>query len=357
MIYHLLNRLKDFSELRIIALSLNRGILTNKLQEAGIETYVIQESNHFIPNICLRAITLLKGKRIDIIHSHRYKENLLALLLGKALRVRNLISTLHGLPEPALGNANGAIVTGLKARLNYFIMRNTFSSIAAVSEGMRNVLVRDYDFPKGKVVVVYNGIEVPRGIQLHNRESIQFPNRHFHIGTIGRMVSVKGYDLFLEVAGEMIRQTTKVRFSILGEGPLKEKLVRKARELKVEGHVEFVSERPDPFTFYQDLDLYLNTSLNEGIPMSILEAMACGLPVVATNIGGIPEIISHGEDGLLVEGREPKKYVQSCLRIMEDPKLRITLGQNAIKKVQSCFDSSKMAESYVRLYQKACAIS
>ena len=79
---------------------------------------------------------------------------------------------------------------------------------------------------------------------------------------------------------------------------------------------------PDPMPYYQSLDLYLNTSLHEGIPLSILEAMACGKPVVAPKVGGIPEIISHEENGVLIEAREPKKIADSCLRLMQDEDLR-----------------------------------
>jgi glycosyltransferase involved in cell wall biosynthesis len=152
----------------------------------------------------------------------------------------------------------------------------------------------------------------------------------------------------------MIRDDDQVRFSILGDGPLKERLIRKARDLKIEGDVDFLSPTSDVFSYYQLLDLYLNTSHHEGIPLTILEAMACGKPVVAPSVGGVPEIVSHGEHGLLVEGREPRKFADSCLKLIQNKDLRITMGETASKRIVSCFDSFKMAECYRQLYRQSC---
>jgi glycosyltransferase involved in cell wall biosynthesis len=118
--------------------------------------------------------------------------------------------------------------------------------------------------------------------------------------------------------------------------------------------VEFLPTRADPFPYYQSLDLFLNTSLHEGIPLTILEAMALGRPVVAPRVGGLPEIISHGEDGLLVEGREPKKFARLCLELMENKNLRMKIGDRAAKKIAAHFSSSRMAAAYLQLYVQSC---
>jgi glycosyltransferase involved in cell wall biosynthesis len=168
------------------------------------------------------------------------------------------------------------------------------------------------------------------------------------------MVPVKDFNLFLDVAAEIKRQTDGVRFTILGDGPLRKELIRKAAELKLADCVEFLPTRADPFPYYQSLDLFLNTSLHEGIPLTILEAMALGRPVVAPKVGGLPEIISHGEDGLLVEGREPKKFARLCLELMENKNLRMKIGDRAAKKIAAHFSSSRMAAAYLQLYVQSC---
>jgi len=106
----------------------------------------------------------------------------------------------------------------------------------------------------------------------------------------------------------------------------------------------------DPSAYYESLDIYINTSLHEGIPMSILEAMAAGIPVVAPQVGGIPEIITDGEEGLLVDNRTPSAFGAACLRLMNDPSLRTRMGARAKAKVEASFSDVAMAAQYRRLY-------
>ncbi len=343
MIFNLIKRLREWKDLTVIALSLNEGTLTERLRVLPVETYVISEESNTFPSILLKAVRLFKGRRIDIIHSHRYKENLLAFLLSKAIKAKRLITTIHGLPEPPSRRDGRARLTW-KTRLDYFLLNHHFNPVVAVSEEMKRVLVQRYRFRAERVSVIHNGIEPPP-------QPLTSSNKpHLHIGTAGRMVPVKDFALFLEVAGEIKKRVEDVRFSILGEGPLKEELMRKAVDLGLGGDVEFMSPVPDPFPYYRSLDLYLNTSIHEGIPMSLLEAMSCGIPVVAPRVGGIPEIVSHMESGLLVDGRRVEGFVEMCLTLINDRDLRTTLGRNASKRVTTCFSSSRMAESYRALY-------
>ncbi len=349
MIFNLLDQLKADPSLNIIALSLNDGILTHKLRSANVETHLIPESTHSFSKICLRGLRILRGKRIDIIHSHRYKENLLALLLAKTMRVKRLVTTLHGLSEPPLYKQNGEKPIHLKTKIDYFLLKRYFTRVVAVSREMKTTLVQQHGFSQEAVEVIYNGIPLPAGVS----RSSSSAHDHFRIGTVGRMVPVKDFDLFLEIATEVVRENDRVRFSILGDGPLKEHLVEKAKELKISDYVDFSPPSPDPFPYYRSLDLYLNTSLHEGLPLSILEAMACGKPVVAPSVGGLPEIISHAE-GFLIHGREPKDFVNSCLKIIQDKNLRTSMGESASKRVASRFNSFKMAECYRQSYRQLC---
>lgn len=347
MVYNLLNKLKSSSDLKIIAIVLNEGILTNKLKEAGIETYIIPETTHSLPVIFIKAYKLLKGKRIDIVHSHRYKENLLALLLVKATGVERLVTTLHGLPETLSHGVDGRQSVGWTTKINYFFLKYFFTSVVVVSNEIKEILAKKYCFRGNKVNVIYNGIPIPSVSQPRNHST----NSTFHIGTVGRMVPVKDFELFLEVAAEVKSRVKNVRFSILGDGPRRESLIQKSKNLNIEDSVEFLSSRPDPFSYYQSLDLYLNTSLHEGIPLSILEAMACRKPVVAPKVGGIPEIIIDEKSGLLVERNNLKEFADSCVRLMEESDLRTNIANNAIKRITSHFCVSTMAASYIGLYE------
>jgi len=218
---------------------------------------------------------------------------------------------------------------------------------------MKTALVRKGYFSGERVDVIYNGIPLPPRISSSRHSS----NGSFHVGAVGRMVPVKDFDLFLEVAAEIKKHIKDVRFSILGDGPLKQQLRRRSGELEIEDCIEFLPPRPDPFSYYQSLDLLLCTSLHEGFPMSILEAMACGKPVVAAKVGGIPEVISNNENGLLLDAREPKEFAHVCLSLLQNRDLNSRLGKSASLKVLGRFTSLKMAEAYTQLYRELCTKS
>ena len=134
------------------------------------------------------------------------------------------------------------------------------------------------------------------------------------------------------------------------EGEAPEEAVADVRDLEV-------PPQSDPQPYYRGLDIYVNTSLHEGLPLSVLEAMACGKPVVAARVGGIPEVVRDAEHGFLVDGREARAFAESCARLIEDPALRRTMGQNARARIAEAFGRERMAASYRALYEELCAMS
>lgn len=348
MIFNLCTTMQTANGVKVLALSLNEGTLTEKLREAGVETHVITESANTFTGIFIQALRLLKGRNVDVIHSHRIKENLLALLIAKFKGIKHLVTTVHGLPELILSGRKSA--GSIKTKLNFFVLRHFFSSVIAVSADLKTILVSRYRLKDKRTEVIYNGIPLDETAQPRSENC----DSSFRIGTVGRMVPVKDFGLFLEVAARLLRQGCDCSFSILGDGPLREKLAKKAASIGIEGSIDFLPSTEDPSPYYESLDLYLNTSLHEGIPLSLLEAMSKGKPVVAAKIGGIPEIISNGIDGFLIEGRKPSDFADTCARLIKDPELRARISANAIKKVSRSFKACKMAESYTVVYENLC---
>ena len=194
MVFNLLNRLKDDPELEIIALSLNEGVLSDKLRRAGLETYVIPERKHSFTIIFLKAIGLLGKRRIDCIHTHRYKENLLGLLLSKVLGAKKLITTMHGMSEHRQSAGKGDDDDerlSLSTKINYYMLKKQFTDVITVSNEMKETLTRKFGFTPENVKVIHNGIPFPQPL------SLPVSTPFFHIGTVGRMVPIKDYDLFL----------------------------------------------------------------------------------------------------------------------------------------------------------------
>jgi glycosyltransferase involved in cell wall biosynthesis len=172
----------------------------------------------------------------------------------------------------------------------------------------------------------------------------------FTIGSLGRLYPIKDYPLMARIAEELAKRLNNFSFELAGEGPdgaVMELLIKKYNLKKIFKLRGFVN---DIFAFYQGLDIYINTSLHEGIPISILEAMASGLPVIAANVGGLNEIIENGSQGYLLASRNPKDFADACLRLYKDKNLRKKMGSAAKEKIISEFSSDKMAGLYNKLY-------
>jgi glycosyltransferase involved in cell wall biosynthesis len=349
VIASLLGRLIRDPGLQIIALGLNDGELTQRLRGLGVETHVVPESRHSLGGIVWQAIGALRGRALDVVHSHRYKENLLGLVLSKRAGARGLVATVHGLPESGDREKPRAPL-GWKSRLDYLILRRCFGRTVAVSDDMRRTLIERRGFASSRVETIHNGTafapSAPAAVSKRNGTT--------HVGTVARMVPVKDLDLFLRV-GASLRETTRdLRLSVLGDGPLRPALEQRVRDLCIADCTTFVPPSTDPAPYYASLDIYLNTSWHEGLPMSVLEAMASARAIVAARVGGIPEIIEDGEDGLLVEGRDPPEFARRCLELIGSADLRSTIGRNAVRTVTARFSAQHMAEKYARLYRRLC---
>jgi glycosyltransferase involved in cell wall biosynthesis len=346
MIYHLIREMSVDPSFQVIALALNEGVLSEKLKDTGIETHLIPESRYSLPEIFLASRRLFQGRGIGIIHSHRYKENLLGFLLARSLGIRGMVTTVHGATE----QSNGAGISSLRKAslaINRWILRRHFSDIVVVSKELHEILTVDLGRTE-RVHVIYNGIGKPceSGYRVSSRR------KGLHIGTVGRMVPVKNFFLFLELAREVRKKAGDTRFSILGDGPMKADLVGAANDMGLQEAISFLPPVADPFDYYGSLDIYVNTSKHEGMPMSIIEAMSCGLPVIAFQVGGIPEIITHGEDGLLGIPMRLQEILGHSMQLIDNEEMRARLGRNAMRTVKDRFTSARMAEGYSRLYER-----
>jgi glycosyltransferase involved in cell wall biosynthesis len=347
MVSNLLEQLGEDAAIESIAVGLNDGVLIRRLADRGIETHLLAETEAGFTRLALDCARRLRGRRIDVVHTHRYKENLLATVVAHLLGVKRKVVTMHGAseagPRPSL---RSRVITAI----DRFNVRTNFDAVVAVSAQLKTLLLELGMRPE-RVRLIRNGIKVPRHAETRRGNG----SHHLHIGTVGRLVPVKGYRLFLELAARLHARHSNVRFSILGDGPMLDELTREAARLGLGEHVSFVPARPDPQPYYRELDIYVNTSLHEGLPLSVLEAMACGTPVIAPRVGGIPEVVCHEEHGFLVEGRAVSSFAAYCERLIEDRELRWTMGQAARARVTDAFDRAQMAAGYRTLYEELCA--
>ncbi len=343
MAYHLLKGLREFPEIELSAILLNQEKLADEITRLGIPCHLIDEKRRSFPRILLESRKILKQNPVHILHSHRYKENILAYLMFKTIKGLCLVSTQHGMPEDC--GIMAPILSQMKMKLNYRLLSHTFHAMVAVSKDMKASIVQDCGFKEDKLTVIHNGVALPRaGVSGKSSGKVV-------IGSAGRFFPVKDYPLMVEIAREVTRKSTDVCFVLAGEGPGLHHLRQLIQQYGLEQVFQLTGFVHDMDSFYRGLDVYLNTSLHEGIPMSVLEAMAHSLPAIAPRVGGLTEIISDGVDGFLVEGRNPLDFVDRCHTLVADGARRAAMGAKAREKMECFFSHHAMAESYCELYK------
>lgn len=343
MVYCLLKGLKAFPDLDLSVITLNHGRFADEVRKIGITVDVVDETRLRFPQILRTVKEILHATGPDIVHSHRYNSNLLAYLASRKGKSISLLSTQHGMPE-YLGR-NSDVKYAALHRFNFFLLSRYFQGTVAVSNEVRKTLTEQHGFNEGRTFVIYNGTEPCDGA---------LPDRSggvFTIGSSGRFFPVKDFPLMVEVAREITRHEAGIRFELAGTGPDEGRIAELVRLHKLERTFILRGFLSEVSTFYQGLHLYLNTSHHEGIPMSVLEAMAHGLPVVAPEVGGLKEVIDDGVHGFLVKGRDPQSFAERCIILYRDDALRQRMGLAAKDRIEAVFSQRRMASDYQDLYR------
>jgi glycosyltransferase involved in cell wall biosynthesis len=342
MAFHLLKGFMGYKDLELMVIILNEGRLAEEIRALNIPVEVFDERKMSFFQIFLAIKEFFKGNPTDVIHSHRYKENILAYILSKTKKDIRLIGTQHGMPE-AYGDKR-SLKNRLISKLNFLILSRCFQNVVAVSKDIQVALVDQYGFSKDKVKVIHNGVEIPKDIQGKDA------GNPFIIGSAGRFFPVKDYPLMVEIAREVYGRTNNIQFQLAGDGPEKPKVEQLIKKYGLDSTFVLRGLLSNISGFYEGIDLYINTSLHEGIPISVLEAMSYALPVIAPSVGGLSEIIEDGIDGYLLEKRSPRAFAEKCIYLHENAILRGQIAAAAREKVVKEFSIDRMAEKYHQLY-------
>jgi glycosyltransferase involved in cell wall biosynthesis len=330
---------------------LNRGVLEEKLRSQGISVEVVPEREINFPKLMARVYKLIQGHHYDLIHSHRYKENFIAVCVSKLGGSAPVIKTLYGIRE---------IVTGWRRvkRVAYYFADSLMSRwfinrTIVVTQDMKDKV--STLIPRSKIDVIENSIDTKTFERIWNSKRSQDPIHHNEpvIGTFCRLAPIKGLDLFVEAAAELIKRSYRVRFVIGGSGPEKDRLVQLSESLGLKDKLGFPGFVDDVYAWISSMDVFVISSLHEGFPTAALEAMALGVPVVATSVGGIPEIIEHRQTGVLVNPRDCTALADGIQLLLDDRKLRDDIGRHGMEMVRTKYSSESQAEKVIQCYENA----
>ncbi|MCM8792743.1 MAG: glycosyltransferase family 4 protein [Candidatus Omnitrophica bacterium] len=347
MAFHLLKGLLKYDDLKLIAILLNSGRLAEEIYGLGVPVEVFDETKLNFFQLVSKIRKAIYDSSPDIIHSHRYKENILAFLSLWRNRNSRLVSTSHGLPE-----SNGVrfnIKGNLISKANSALLAKRFDAVVAVSREVKKFLIEKEGCLEERVQLIHNGIELPENF---HRAKSKGP---FVIGSAGRLFPVKDFPLMVEIARVIAGRARNIIFKVAGDGPERDNIFSMIKKYGLEENFKLVGSVQNMSQFYEELDLYLNTSLHEGIPISVLEAMGNGLPIIAPLVGGFSEIIEDGVHGLLVENRNPFDFAEKCLALYDNDQLRMRMGEAARQRVKEDFSIEKMVSQYYKLYRDVTA--
>jgi L-malate glycosyltransferase len=222
------------------------------------------------------------------------------------------------------------------------------------SDAIRRIVVSD-GIPRTRTVTVHEGIDLGRvsaapPATLH--QELWLPHEAPLVGNVAALVPHKGQRHLVEAAARVLPEHPDARFIIAGEGELRASLEQQIRQHHLEKHVMLVGFRADILSLHKAFDLFAMSSVTEGLGTSLLDAMACGKPIVATTAGGIPEVVVHEETGLLVPPRDPPAMAAAIARLLADPGLRRQMGEAGLARVRTHFSAETMVQNTLRVYQQ-----
>jgi glycosyltransferase involved in cell wall biosynthesis/protein-tyrosine-phosphatase len=345
-----LSQQPDF-DLRVVLF--NEGRLADELRRERVAVTVIDEQRRNAVGLVVALARFLRRNRIEILHTHRYKENVLGSLAAKLVGVRHVVRTVHGLGEPMNG------WEGLKFRLydslDRAALRLCADRIVAVSDETSRAL-QGAGQSAAALRRIHNGIDLSKIASARSRDEVRrelgIGPPAVLIGTAGRLAPVKAQDCFLRAGRLILQKERHARFIIAGDGPLKTELMALATRLGIERECVFLGARSDIFDLVAALDLFVLPSLDEGIPMALLEAMALERPLVASNVGGIPEVITHRINGLLVEAGDEQALADASLELIRDPLWATVIGKRARQTVEERFSHRASGRALTEVYKE-----
>lgn len=323
----------------IISLSA-RTALANEARQKGIKILSLQKAPGFDPMALVRLRRMIKDEKIDILHTHNFAPLVYGIIPAKLAGIKT-INTRHGRAP-------------LSAHRLIWVL-NDYT--VAVSIDAHGELLKHNRLHPAKATVIYNGIELPdissrmeSLARARQRERLGLTVGSLVIGTVGRLAREKDHATLFSAFRKVLEANVNAELAIVGGGELESELKDLSRQLNIHTHTKFLGFREDALEIIKTFDVFVLSSRMEGISLTLLEAMAAGKPVVATAVGGNPEVVEEGKTGLLVSVSDAEQMAQAILRIAHDQNLAESFGTAGRKRVEEKFNLHDMVSDYCRIY-------
>jgi glycosyltransferase involved in cell wall biosynthesis len=319
--------------------------MVGAIEERGGKVICMPAKNNIQLMLKAREVAqYVRANKIKLIHAHLPWAGVVARVAGKMADVP-VVYTEHNKQERY----------HFATRFMNLATMNLLRRVIAVSQDVEESIRKHKPGLKAPVQTILNGVNTKHfrpGAQGREsvREALNIPPGAPVIGTIAVFRFQKRLDLWLEIAAEILKHEPQTHFILVGDGPLKQMLETKRQQLGLEKHVHFAGVQTEVRPYLAAFDLYMMSSVFEGLPIALLEAMASGCAVITTDAGGIKEVIRHETDGLLCQD-EPMKLVNFAQRLIRDPQQRQVLAAQGRKRIESSFSLEKMVKELEAVYR------
>lgn len=311
-------------------------------RDAG-EVHYIPSNGRFDMGVVKRLVEMIRKRKIDVIHTHGYKSDILGFMAAKISGIK-CVSTPHGFS----GNVGPKLRAFIWLGTKFF---RFFDAVAPLSPELVEDMKR-FGVMEEKIHLILNGVDLK---EIDNMESYSRKEEDVDskiIGFVGQLIPRKGLKDLIDTFDELYRNDDKLQLRIVGDGRQREELEAYANRKMSASSISFLGFRSDRLALLSECDLFVMTSSLEGIPRCLMEAMALGVPVVAYDIFGVRDLVEHRKTGLLVKHGDKKGLVEQCGLVLYDPELEAELAGSARQKISEQYSAARMASEYERLFRE-----
>lgn len=329
------------------------------LNKEGIRTFFVSEWGGY-NNLLkffqgfFRLLSIIKKEKVDVIHSHFQLGTLAAVLLKMLGFTRSALRTCHISKEWDKGRWTWLLFPIFIKRLFPTVLDAEVGVSQALCNYLTNLPGKKVD--KRKVHLIYNGVELieikkQSQIPLINEDQSFFSQKLIFIGCVGRLAEQKGYPYIFEAMSEVIKLFPNCVLVVVGDGELRDNLIQLRKELHLIDNIKFLGLRDNVPALLTNMDIFVLPSLWEGLPTVVIEAMACRVPVIATDIPGTRELVQNGVNGILVPDRDPVAIKNAIVELIDAPHKRKLFVEEAERTIWQ-YDIQSIADNYLKLYKK-----
>ena len=312
-----------------------KSAITDRLEAAGITVHYLGKKSGLDLSLIGKLKKLFKEERPDVVHTHRYAMQYAipaAIMAGVKARVH----TVQSIATKELGRGKRIL-----AKLFY---KNHGVVPVALSDAVKGTVVSEYKLPESRIPVIFNGVDLSKC----NPKKDYAVNDKFRILHIGRFEAVKNHEMLIRAFDKFYKAHPESELFLVGDGELRPNIETLADELELRESVRFLGIQSDVHGFLSDADAFILPSVYEGIPMTLIEAMGSALPIIASNVGGIPDMLNNGESAILTVVNADA-FANAMSSLYEDEQLRRSLGTSALSESVN-FSAEEMAKKYKEVY-------